>query len=143
MEPYQGTPVVREVKRLPLVTATKEPLPDNPVAVEVTLTEGGKDLSIAADTENPLSTAKPTILFQEDWRVLFQGELCLIRSDETGSLQSVAVANGSNLAVGQIHIQLREETEFIEIEFISGEAKVVSGNPEDLLGIHVRDLSTP
>jgi len=96
IEPYEGVSNVRAVKRLELRNGADQLLPDSYVAVEVELTNGDKDLIIAAD---PGAYAAGSVLKQAEWNVEAKGELVLIRQDAAGAVKRVAIAKGSEVKV--------------------------------------------
>lgn len=80
IEPYEGAPSIASVRRLPLTDASGAEYPDACVAVEVTLTDGRRDLFITMDVEDPLGQ-QPSggLVRQADWGVTFEGDTCWLR----------------------------------------------------------------
>lgn len=100
LEPYEGQSNIQSLRRLPLLTEDGRPYPDGCVAVEITLTDGRRHLLVAADVENPLdlrpSLEADGVLVQPDWGVRLQGEVCLVRKDKTGQIESAGLHMGQN-----------------------------------------------
>jgi len=94
IEPYAMASHLRAIRRLPLQTSEGFPVTDNYVAVEVELTDGRRDLLIATDS--------PAELFQPDWNVRTDGELCLIRRDAAGNTIYAACCHGTFLDAGDL-----------------------------------------
>jgi hypothetical protein len=89
--PYEGNePPIVSVRRLPLQAPDGRLYGDAHVALEITHTDGTKDLLIAMDTENPLNLQpdfrKVRQVEQPDWKWRTKSELCLVRKDRTGKI---------------------------------------------------------
>jgi hypothetical protein len=89
--PYEGNePPIVSVRRLPLQTPDGRLYSDAHVALEITHTDGTKDLLVAMDTENPLNLQpdfrKARQVEQPDWKWRTKSELCLVRKDRTGKI---------------------------------------------------------
>jgi oligo-alginate lyase len=100
--PYEGnqSPIV-SVRRLLLQAPDGRLYGDAHVALEITHTDGTKDLLIAMDTENPLNLQpdfrKAQQVEQPDWKWRTKSELCLVRKDRTGKiLWQVEAASASH-----------------------------------------------
>jgi hypothetical protein len=72
MEPYEGTPCVKAVRRLVLCSKSGAPLGDMPVAVEVELADGRRDLIVARD-------AGEEVIVVPEWKVETEQDLFYIR----------------------------------------------------------------
>ena len=145
-EVYGKTPVLAQVRRLPLTTAAGQAYPDSNVAAEVLLGDGTRDLIIAADVENPLHLrpAQPTdeTLAQKDWDLHLNGQMCLVRRDRGGSIRHIALCHGKSLKVGRVSVEMKNRADFIEVQFgEASRAKVVGGDPEPVQAIRVNGQS--
>lgn len=129
IEPYQQTALITACRRLPLEAADGRRLPNSHVAIEISLTDGGKDLIIAADVENPSGRQSHASgeLLQQDWNLRLRGEMCVVHRDSVGRLRAVALAKGRRLQVGDFSLKLKAKTDFIEVHFHNGRPQVVSG----------------
>jgi hypothetical protein len=135
VEPYESSTAVASIRRLPLHDAKGGQYPDPNVAVEAVLRDGSRDLLVAADVENPLGL-KPVVvdgqakLVERDWRLQFQGELCMVRKGKTGSVQRLALCRARSLAVGDLRVELKGTQEYVEIALDERGWRVVSGPPD-------------
>ncbi len=136
IEPYEKTSNIAQVRRLPSETRGGIVYPDSNAAVEVTLTEGSRDLLISADVENPLgltpSKAGRSILVQKDWGLRSDAELCLVRRNSAGEIERIVLCRGSFVGIGDVILRLKRKTDFVEVAIHKGDASVVSGDPEDV-----------
>jgi hypothetical protein len=102
--------------------------------VEIHLADGRRDVLLAADVENPLGmnpSWKPgQVLVQKDNGLRLGGQLALVRFRPGGGLCRAAVCQATSLRVGNIAIELRAETEYLEVQFDEEGPSVVSGPPE-------------
>lgn len=83
LEPYEGQSNIRSIRRLPLQTAAGEDAGDTHVAVEITLSDGRKDLLISA---NPAVTGGRATLVQPDWACTTDADYCVIRRNAAGNI---------------------------------------------------------
>jgi hypothetical protein len=132
IEPHEGKSNITGIRRLPLATAKQESFPDPNVAVEVTLADGRRDLIVAADVENPLglspSRTERRVLVQPERGLRLDGELGMVRWDDGGKVQRIALCKGRSLSVGDIVLNLKSDTDFIEVASSRGRARVVAGS---------------
>jgi hypothetical protein len=145
-EVYGKAPNIAAVRRLPLETASGVSYPDSSVATEVRSANGCCDLIVAADAENPLSLspsrAKDHVLVQKDWQMHLDGELCMIRGDQGGRIQRIALCRGKSVKVGDVSLQLNGDVDFVEVVFDGKKkAKLASGKPQDVQSILVNGQS--
>ena len=142
LEPYEGASHIAHIRRLPLETPKGQPFPDANAAVEVTLPDGGRDLLVAADVENPLGQspnhATEPILVQNQSKLRTDAQLCLVRQDASGKPRRVVLCHGSSLQCGDLTVKLKPGADFIEIAIEAGRATVVSGEAAALLEVKVR-----
>jgi hypothetical protein len=134
LEPYEKTPLVAQIRRLPLTAPGGAVYPDACAAVELRLHDGRQDLLIAADTENPLalspSLAADRLLIQREWNVTLDGELCWIRRNASGAVERVALCRGRSVRIGAMEIRLKRAVEYIEIRFDSARAEIAAGEAD-------------
>jgi hypothetical protein len=115
------------------------------VAVEVQLTDGRRDLIIAADVENPMGLSsgwdETAIMVQKDRGIRFRGELCWVRWKADGRMSRIVVCRGQSISTETVTIGLKEKTDFIEIHFDDNRAKVVTGPQENVGYIKINNRS--
>ena len=109
LEPYAGASRIARVRRLPLKTASGEPCQDAQVAVEVTLTDGRRDLILALDAERA-----PEAAIQAEWGVRLEGELGWARRDAQGRVERGALCRGRALRLGEVEVALSGGAQFRE-----------------------------
>ncbi|HUT75280.1 MAG TPA: heparinase II/III family protein [Armatimonadota bacterium] len=145
IEPYERTSNIAAIRRLPLVTPRGDVFPDQNVAVEVRLADGRRDLVVAADVENPLklrpSRTQGRALVQPDWKVQFNGDLAMIRTDATGRPLCVALCGATSLRLADARVELAPNTPFVEIAFdpAAGRAWAVAGSADAVRAVTVGD----
>jgi len=141
IEPYEHKSSITRIRRLPLETLSGVPYPDSQVAVEVTLADGRTDLIVAADVENPLAVtpafSKHNALIQKDWNLRLEGELCWVRRGRDGSIERIALCRGRSVAVGNVSVEMKAETDLVELDMRRG-GKIASGGAEGIADLRVR-----
>ena len=153
IEPYEGKSAVKAVRRLPLETLSGAPYPDSHVAVEIVLADGRTDLIAAADVEDALQgayasdppsapghRARPVYsehnaLVQKDWNLRLQGEMCWVRRGRDGSIERIALCRGRSMAVGNVSVEMKAQTEFVELDMRPG--RIASGGVEGVAEMRV------
>jgi len=131
IEPYEQHSGIAAIHRLPVKTENGAAYPDSYVAVEIARAEGGRDVLVAADVENPLGNGPS----RSDDRVMVvapdlksDAELCLVRTTADGGISHVAVCRGAMVKAGDIEIRLKKSADLVEIAFDKdGNASIVSG----------------
>ncbi|MGC8861741.1 MAG: heparinase II/III domain-containing protein [Armatimonadota bacterium] len=143
IEPYEEKTVVRAVRRLPLETLSGASYPDSHVAVEVALSDGRTDLIVAADVDDPLPGqglrpvySKHNALVQKEWGLRLQGEMCWVRRGRDGRIERIALCRGTGVTVGGVTVEMKAETEFVELDTRLG--KIVSGGIEGIADLKMR-----
>jgi hypothetical protein len=134
IEPYEDNPNIIGIRRLRLMHKNRVIASAAEVAIEVSMPDEKYDLIIAADSENSLylkPEIESTVLFQQDWNVYLDCELCIIRKNGH-FIERIAICKGSFVTVENIEIKLRCNTDFIEIVFENGKPRVVSGNEQNV-----------
>ena len=132
IEPYEVSPNVASIRRLPLEAPDGAAFGDNHVAVEVTLVDGRRDLLLAVDVENPLgrrpsfAEARAAVLPEYDLRT--DAELCLVRLDHDRRPRRIAVCGGSYLRVGNSRLQTEGRAAFLEIDRAEGQWRACRGD---------------
>jgi len=105
IEPYRGQPIIAGASRVTVTTPDGLPYPDAVVGIEVRLTDGARDLWLAADTENPLGRqpAFNTIgaLCLPELCLKTDADICVLRLDAVGRPRSATLNGGRYLAIGE------------------------------------------
>lgn len=111
------------------------------------LIDGQGDLFVARDVEDPLGLTPPrsgySIIVQRAWDLRFDGEMCLVCRDSAGEVRRVAVCRGRAIRIGEVALELKQTTEFIEVRFDQGRAAVVAGDPEAIHRVLFKGKSIP
>jgi hypothetical protein len=137
IEPFGERSNIASIRRLPLHDANGAQYPDSNVAVEIALCDGSRDLLVAADVENPLGL-EPAVanegakLMQPDWKLELEGEVCVVREDNAGNVERIALCKAGSAAVQDVRIELQSIQEYIEIAFQQQGWCVVSGSPDGI-----------
>jgi hypothetical protein len=112
VEPYEGSPGVVGVRRLPIEDADGIGSPSN-VAVEVVLADGSRDLFVARDaSEN--GPRRPAV--QKEWAFRSDGELCWARRSPAGEIVRTALCRGHMMRVGRSECSIPPGADFAEWE---------------------------
>ena len=118
IEPYECQSNIASVRRVNIQTRSGKSFSEANVAIEVTLTDGRKDLLIAMDSENPLedspSLSTHKLYFQRDWDVCSDAELVFVRRSASGAIERIILCNGSFLRANDRLIHLAEKADFWE-----------------------------
>ncbi|MCX6620205.1 MAG: heparinase II/III family protein, partial [Acidobacteria bacterium] len=122
MEPFNKTARLRSIRRLELETAEAGVAADSNVAVECVLAEGGKDLWIATDSANP-----PKQLTEKSNQVSLRGDMAFVRWNAGGAVERLAAAQAQSITAGDITVELRQPTPYVELAFRNGKATLLSG----------------
>ena len=126
LEPYEGNPKLRTVRRLPLETQDGDVCEDSQVAVEIEFEDGRRDLVVALDMENWPEHA-PVMARQPEWGLLLEGELCWVRQDAQGKVERAALCRGSKIGLEGLEIGMMDQVDFVEVSVEDGEIEVRAG----------------
>ncbi len=103
IEPYRTDSDIRAIRRLTVTAGDGRAGPEDPVAMEVTHTDGAQDLIVAAGEGNggAAGSAPETecVWIQRDWDVALGGELCVVRRVPAGAISYVAAAHASSIRI--------------------------------------------
>ncbi len=108
IEPYEGQPRLRGVRRLPLETIDSAALPDEFVGIELTRDDGLEDVCLLVDGRGIAEFLEPL------HDIHLRGELALVTFGP-GGLQRLALGNTEWIRVGPLRLVLRENVEFVEL----------------------------
>jgi hypothetical protein len=132
IEPYSDAPVLKAVQRLAVSGPAGEPFPDANVALEIALADGGTDLLLALDTENPLelTPAWPATAatVPPPWQVRLDGQLCLIRRDAAGAVRRLVLCRCKAVDAAGVAVRLAAPVDLIEILVEEAGATVRAGD---------------
>ncbi|MBI2439819.1 MAG: heparinase II/III family protein [Lentisphaerae bacterium] len=126
LEPYANQRVLAGIRRLALHAADGAALDDRHAAIEATLADGRRDLLLTLDTDAP---TRDGFVAQREWEVETDAELAVLRRDERGRPQMVALARATRFKAEYLAIELAARIEFIELEIEGNALRVVTGDP--------------
>lgn len=136
IEPYENSPIIKNIRRLPLQTSQGLSFPNANAALEIELIDGRKDLIIAADVENPLNKSSNISVYeivQPDWAIRTNAEIAMIRKDLNGEIVMIAIANGDKLSTNAGNLVLENsDNSFAEIKLANGRFRVISGDKDSI-----------
>jgi hypothetical protein len=102
---------------------------------------------IAADVENPLARTPHAdgrkAIVQDDWKVQFVGELCLVRRDPLGRVTRLALCRAQSMAIDNLHVKVAEKRDFVELALRDGVPQVITGDAKDIVEVCPRNASAP
>ncbi len=117
-EPHEGSSAIASVRRLALTNREGQTLNPAHICLEVTLTDGRRDVIAAVDTENPLTLLPAFMpgepLFQRELGLEFIGELAWARIDKNGHVEKMSLARGSSLKIAGGVLALQPGETFAE-----------------------------
>ncbi len=126
IEAYDGAPVISGVRRLNLGGANGGGSQVADVAVEIELADGRRDVILAADVENTGRDGGQMV--QNARGIRTNAELCVVRQGNDGGVLSIAICSGKTVHVGDTTLDLKEETNFVEVRFDAGAPSIVAGD---------------
>jgi len=122
IEPYEKTAEITAAERLPLEDENGTPGSDSNVLLELTLTDGRRDIILAADPVN-----HGTELVQKDIGIASDAEFCLVRLDDTGGIERLVLCKGKTLRLGSASLRLKKRVDFVEYTVEDGRLRRVAG----------------
>lgn len=137
IEPYERQSGLAAARRLAVQTMDGEAFSDSNVALEMTLATGERDLFLSLDPQNPLAFAG-RVAVQPDWNLRTDAQACWVRRDAQGRVQAVALWQGERLAIGDVELRLRDQTDFIQVRLAGRQPEVVAGDPAQLSAVEAR-----
>jgi hypothetical protein len=129
IEPYDGVRKVESIKRIPLRDADGSVMPDTFVGLEVSRTDGLRDLMLVGDPEHPgdaTMTARAA-------NVTTNAQFAVVTLGPDGPVR-IALAKGDAVNVNGFVMNLHNAVDFIEVAFTDGRARVVAGDAKALVG---------
>jgi len=127
IEPYEDSPSISSIDRIPLESATPDGASED-IALVMTLPDGASDIIIAAG--NDKETANHTIRVHHGADIRFDGDLCLIRRDASGAVTRATLCGGTMLQIGGLEIAAVGRDSYAEIEFSGGTPRIVAGKAD-------------
>lgn len=129
IEPHAGHPAIRSVRRLAISSpfagerkgGGEEP---STVAIEITLTNGHRDIVIARDPDSPRA---PIALPEHG--ITVNGDLCRITLDKAGRVSRVAAVGCASVVAGDLRLTTTTDDprSMVEVRVIGSRATVVAG----------------
>ena len=135
LEPYEGKPKVHAARRLDLRDAEGKPCADGYVAIETQLADGRRDLFISADLEN--SAGVSAAVAETESGARFEGDLCLVRLDQSKRPKRVLFCRGKSLRIGDLVVEAKDSQASFEVDLDRPESPVVAGPVEAVASIQV------
>jgi len=126
IEPFEGESTLSGVRRLSLMDEDGGVPSDSDVAVEIELADGRRDVILAKDVDD--TGRKDGWMLQKDRDIRTDAELCLVREGRDGEVVSVAICKGRTVHAGDTTLEMRAETDFVEVRVDSGARAIVAGN---------------
>lgn len=131
IEPYEGKSRLGTIRRLRLENSDGSACSDAQVGIEIRLADGGRDLFISSNVEDPgtsdfRTSGVPPILEKEN-SVRFKGDLCLVRFANSKQPKQVLFCQGRLLRVGELLVRVNDENSCFEIDLNHTAAPVVAG----------------
>ena len=107
MEPYEGQPAVKAVRRVEVSSTHHESGVTGDVALEVQLTDGRRDVLVARDsgTSAPSTDRVLDKVRLIDCGITLAGEWAWVRFGADGSVQRLLLGHGDLLEVGAVRLE--------------------------------------
>ncbi len=142
IEPYEKSPAITSIRRLPIETVEGEIFPDTNIAVEITMADGRKNLVVSADVENPRgllpSLSENKVIVQKEWEMNTDAGLCLAGLAGDGTVEWITICGGKTVECGDFVLRLKKPTDFFECRFVDGRVIVVSGDEKNIDEVTVK-----
>lgn len=126
IEAYEGVPSVSGVHRLSMEGEIEHGRQVTDVGVEIDLADGRRDVILVRDVENTVRDNGQ--MLRRDWSVRTDGELCMVRRSDDGSVSRIAICNGKSVRAGDTALDFEKRTEYAEIGFESGSPEILAGS---------------
>lgn len=127
LEPYETTPKIARIQRFPVQHADESAAPDS-VALVVERADGRRDLCLIAGDATRLDVRDPANAFEA------RAALAYATLGASG-VDRIAIAQGSQLRVGNASLVLSAPADLIEIELDAAGARVVSGAADTVVSL--------
>jgi hypothetical protein len=102
------------------------------VAIEITLSDGRRDLFLAMDRDDATTPAAGTSVRCAELGLEADAALLWIRLTAAGQVGSLAMVGGRRAAMGKLTLQLREPGAGIELAFAGDQVEVVAGDRQQI-----------
>jgi oligo-alginate lyase len=135
LEPCEGKPKLKSIRRLELHDPAGKPCPDSFVAVETQLADGSRDLFISANVES--NAALPASVTERATGAVFDGDLCLVRLDKSNRPKRVLFCRGRSLRIGDLMVRAKDAQASFELDLDRRDSPVVAGPAEAVAAIEV------
>ncbi|MCX7425400.1 MAG: heparinase II/III family protein [Planctomycetia bacterium] len=137
IEPYEKQPLVTQIRRLELEMDGGRPCPDSDVALEIRLADGGRDVLVAIDAENPRGPARPAgaAVMQKESGIRLVGQFGFARFDAAGKPRRVVLGLGTLLEAGSLRVQRKTDAGWTEVDPQNLSTPIVSGSAEEVEAI--------
>jgi len=134
IETYEKHPAITEFRRLELTTDVGARCPDSDVALQLRLADGGRDVFVAIDAENPRGPARPAdaAVVAKDAGLRLVGQLGFVRFDAAGKPRRAVLGQGTSLEAGSLRIQCKTNAGWAAVDLHDPSAPTISGTAEQI-----------
>ena len=139
LEPVEGTPQVKSVRRIQLQRPDGTGSDERDVALEIQLADGRRDVLIArnSSSDSPNGDAQVDEMRLTELGIILQGEAAWVRMGVDGSVQRMFLGNGRVLAVGTARLERARREGWAEIDLNASGSPLVSGEPSEVRSVTV------
>jgi hypothetical protein len=144
IEAYVGKPKLAETKRLAITSEAGQAFAENTVGALVNLSDGRRDIILAADVENPQNrkpSAPADAMCAADERICVRGEFAVVRQDAHHQTTRVILVNGTELKSKDVVLRLVHPIDLIELQIEGGQATLLRGKPDAVAELLVNGKS--
>jgi hypothetical protein len=130
IEPYEGSPLIKAVRRLPVRPSAGLGSPGSAVVLEVRLADGRRDILVSLGRESAPgvdSGGDHASIGQADLGLTTDAELALIRHGRDGRIERIALGGGTFIRLGDMTMAAERKTDFVEVAIDGTRARVVGG----------------
>ena len=139
MEPYEGQPAVKAVRRVEVSRLHRESVAAGDVALEVQLTDGRHDVLVACDagTSAPSTDGVMDEVRLGEIGLTLAGEWAWVRFGADGSVQRLLLGHGNLLEVGAVRLERTQREGWTEVDLNGSTPPIVSGEPNAVRSLTV------
>ncbi|MDW8309912.1 MAG: heparinase II/III family protein, partial [Verrucomicrobiales bacterium] len=137
LEPFEGEPLLRNIRRLRPTDPNGNERPDSDVALEVELADGRRDLILALDTERRAAAAGDVVVALGGRDIRLRGELCLVRFNTAQAPERLVLCRGQTLRAGEVTLQLKDPAASVEVDLTPPDAPRIRGETGALESLEI------
>ena len=147
IEPYEGSPLIASVRRLPLGDGRGRSLPDGFVALEIVLADGRRDILFSADGENPPGSGpargNDKIMVQKELGLQTDAEFGLVRLGQNRRIVGAALGRGTFLRISDLKIAAASGIDFVEVAIDGSTARITGASGGEGMTLILRGKKIP